>query len=101
MPLLQGKDYQTVEGVIIAHSGQTHAIITCFGDNMKMGPTHLRMEKAWMIDDLRRSLCKGFLWIVLSLYVFLLKFDSRFHQLNGTNKLQQEKFLLIIYHGWN
>ncbi|XP_057529580.1 uncharacterized protein LOC130808138 [Amaranthus tricolor] len=45
------EDYRTVEGVMIAHSGQTHAIITRFGDNLKSGPTILRMEEAWMIDD--------------------------------------------------
>lgn len=45
------EDYQTVEGVMIAHSGQTHAIITRFGDNLKSGPTILRMEEAWAIDD--------------------------------------------------
>lgn len=46
------EDYRTVDGVMIAHSGQTHAIITRFGDNLKMGPTVLRMEEAWAIDDL-------------------------------------------------
>lgn len=45
------EDYRTVEGVMIAHSGQTHAVITRFGDNLKSGPTILRMEEAWMIDD--------------------------------------------------
>lgn len=46
------EDYRTVEGVMIAHSGQTHAIITRFGDNPKAGPSILRMEEAWVIDDL-------------------------------------------------
>ncbi|KAH9604744.1 hypothetical protein KSS87_021800 [Heliosperma pusillum] len=45
------EDYRTLEGVMIAHSGQTHAIITRFGDNFKSGPTILRMEEAWVIDD--------------------------------------------------
>ncbi|KAL9232476.1 hypothetical protein vseg_007586 [Gypsophila vaccaria] len=45
------EDYRTTEGVMIAHSGQTHAIITRFGDNFKSGPTILRMEEAWVIDD--------------------------------------------------
>ncbi|XP_074297035.1 uncharacterized protein LOC141627708 [Silene latifolia] len=45
------EDYRTLEGVMIAHSGQTHAIITRFGDNFKLGPTILRMEEAWVIDD--------------------------------------------------
>ncbi|KAL8140197.1 hypothetical protein V2J09_006218 [Rumex salicifolius] len=46
------EDYRVVDDVMIAHSGQTHAIITRFGDNLKTGPTVLRMEEAWAIDDL-------------------------------------------------
>ena len=46
------EDYRTVEGVMIAHSGLSSAIITRFGDNLKAGPTITRMEEAWTIDDL-------------------------------------------------
>lgn len=45
------EDYRMVEGMMIAHSGQTHAIITRFGDDPKSGPTVIRMEEAWVIDD--------------------------------------------------
>ncbi|GFY93593.1 lipase [Actinidia rufa] len=46
------EDYRTVEGVMIAHSGLSSAIITRFGDNLKAGPTITRMEETWSIDDL-------------------------------------------------
>ncbi|GAB2253814.1 hypothetical protein Droror1_Dr00021623 [Drosera rotundifolia] len=46
------KDYRMVEGMMIAHSGQTSVVITRFGDNMKTGPTILRMEETWLIDDI-------------------------------------------------
>lgn len=46
------EDYRTVEGVMIAHSGQSSAIITRFGDNLKAGPAITRMEETWTIDDL-------------------------------------------------
>ncbi|RVW22144.1 hypothetical protein CK203_097149 [Vitis vinifera] len=46
------EDYRTVEGVMIAHGGQSSAIITRFGDNLKVGPAITRMEETWTIDDL-------------------------------------------------
>lgn len=46
------EDYRMVEGVMIAHSGQSSAIITRFGDNLRAGPAITRMEETWMIDDL-------------------------------------------------
>ncbi|GAB4849332.1 hypothetical protein Ancab_004135 [Ancistrocladus abbreviatus] len=46
------EDYRMVEGVMIAHSGQTHVIITRFGDNLKSSPVIIRMEESWSIDDL-------------------------------------------------
>ncbi|KAF4369028.1 hypothetical protein F8388_013357 [Cannabis sativa] len=46
------EDYRTVEGVMIAHSGQTNVIITRFGDNLKSGPAITRMEEIWTIDDI-------------------------------------------------
>ena len=45
------EDYRPVEGVVIAHSGQTSVIITRFGDNLRSGPAITRMEEAWAIDD--------------------------------------------------
>lgn len=46
------EDYRSVEGVMIAHSGQSSVIITRFGDNLKLGPAFTRMEETWTIDDL-------------------------------------------------
>lgn len=46
------EDYRIVEGVMIAHGGQSSAIITRFGDNLKVGPAITRMEETWTIDDL-------------------------------------------------
>ncbi|XP_059668560.1 uncharacterized protein LOC132313684 [Cornus florida] len=46
------EDYRTVEGVVIAHSGQSNVIITRFGENFKVGPAITRMEESWTIDDL-------------------------------------------------
>ncbi|KAA8516953.1 hypothetical protein F0562_017229 [Nyssa sinensis] len=46
------EDYRTVEGVMIAHAGQSNAIITRFGDNLRAGLAITRMEETWMIDDL-------------------------------------------------
>ncbi|CAK9177183.1 unnamed protein product, partial [Ilex paraguariensis] len=46
------EDYRTVDGVMIAHSGQSSAIITQFGDNLRAGPVITRLEETWMIDDL-------------------------------------------------
>lgn len=46
------EDYRTVEGVMIAHAGQSSVIITRFGDNLKAGPAITRMEETWAIDDL-------------------------------------------------
>ncbi|KAL3533999.1 hypothetical protein ACH5RR_007520 [Cinchona calisaya] len=46
------EDYRSVEGVKIAHSGQSTVIITRFGDNLKVGPAFTRMEETWTIDDI-------------------------------------------------
>ncbi|XP_031274207.1 uncharacterized protein LOC116132680 [Pistacia vera] len=46
------EDYRAVEGVMIAHGGQSSVIITRFGDNLKAGLSVTRMEEVWMIDDL-------------------------------------------------
>ncbi|XP_027065189.1 uncharacterized protein [Coffea arabica] len=46
------EDYRSVEGVKIAHSGQSTVIITRFGDNLKFGPSFTRMEETWTIDDI-------------------------------------------------
>lgn len=46
------EDYRTVEGVMIAHAGQTNVIITRFGDNLKTGAATTRLEETWTIDDL-------------------------------------------------
>lgn len=45
------EDYRMVEGVMIAHKGQSNAIISRFGDNLKAGMVTTRMEEAWTIDD--------------------------------------------------
>ncbi|CAN6716777.1 unnamed protein product [Malus baccata var. baccata] len=45
------EDYRTVEGVMIAHAGQTSVIITRFGDNLKTGSAITRLEETWTIDD--------------------------------------------------
>lgn len=44
-------DYQTVDGVMIAHSGETNVIITRFGDDLKTGPMITRLQEIWSIDD--------------------------------------------------
>lgn len=46
------EDYRRVDGVMIAHGGQSTVIITMFGDNLKTGPSITRMEETWTIDDL-------------------------------------------------
>ncbi|KAI3518808.1 hypothetical protein L1887_07622 [Cichorium endivia] len=46
------QDYRLIEGVMIAHSGQSDVIITRFGDNLRAGPVITRMEEKWTIDDL-------------------------------------------------
>ncbi|KAL3533996.1 hypothetical protein ACH5RR_007517 [Cinchona calisaya] len=46
------EDYRIVEGVKIAHSGQSTVIITRFGDNLKVGPAFARMEETWTVDDI-------------------------------------------------
>ncbi|KAF5750549.1 hypothetical protein HS088_TW03G00887 [Tripterygium wilfordii] len=46
------EDYRAVEGVMIAHAGQSSVIITRFGDNLKAGLTMTRMEESWTIDDI-------------------------------------------------
>ncbi|KAA0043759.1 uncharacterized protein E5676_scaffold352G005140 [Cucumis melo var. makuwa] len=44
-------DYRTVDGVMIAHSGETDVIITRFGDDLKTGPMITRLQEIWSIDD--------------------------------------------------
>lgn len=44
-------DYRTVDGVMIAHSGETNVIITRFGDDLKTGPMITRLQEIWSIDD--------------------------------------------------
>ncbi|KAJ6382345.1 hypothetical protein OIU77_030905 [Salix suchowensis] len=46
------EDYRLVEGVMIAHGGQSSAMITRFGDNLKSGLSITRMEETWTLDDL-------------------------------------------------
>ncbi|KAB1222431.1 hypothetical protein CJ030_MR2G028759 [Morella rubra] len=46
------EDYRTIDGVMIAHDGQSSVTITRFGDNLKSGPAITRMEETWAIDDL-------------------------------------------------
>ncbi|KAI9090649.1 hypothetical protein K1719_028502 [Acacia pycnantha] len=45
------EDYRPVEGVMIAHAGQSAAVITRFGDSLKAGPAITRLEESWTIDD--------------------------------------------------
>ncbi|KAK3446879.1 uncharacterized protein LOC104446277 [Eucalyptus grandis] len=48
----QIRDYREVDGVMIAHSGQSSAIITRFGDGrLRAGPEITRLEETWIIDD--------------------------------------------------
>ncbi|KAG8371807.1 hypothetical protein BUALT_Bualt12G0001600 [Buddleja alternifolia] len=46
------EDYRAVDGMMIAHSGQSSVIITRFGDNLRAGPGITRMEETYVIDDL-------------------------------------------------
>ncbi|KAJ8754457.1 hypothetical protein K2173_005618 [Erythroxylum novogranatense] len=46
------EDYRTVEGVTIAHGGETSVMITRFGDNLKAGLSITRMAETWTIDDI-------------------------------------------------
>ncbi|KAL3637344.1 hypothetical protein CASFOL_019643 [Castilleja foliolosa] len=46
------EDYRAVEGMMIAHSGQSSVIITRFGDTLRAGPEVTRMEETYVIDDL-------------------------------------------------
>lgn len=45
------QDYRPVEGMMIAHSGQSNTTITRFGDNLRAGPGVTRMEETYVIDD--------------------------------------------------
>ncbi|XP_027364289.1 uncharacterized protein LOC113871394 [Abrus precatorius] len=45
------EDYRAVDGVMIAHTGSSTALITRFGDNLKAGPSTTRLEESWTIDD--------------------------------------------------
>ncbi|XP_042048415.1 uncharacterized protein LOC121794354 [Salvia splendens] len=45
-------DYRPVEGMMIAHSGQSSVVITRFGDNLRAGHGVTRMEESYSIDDL-------------------------------------------------
>ncbi|XP_023540199.1 uncharacterized protein LOC111800643 [Cucurbita pepo subsp. pepo] len=44
-------DYRPVDGVMIAHSGETNVVITRFGDDLKTGPMITRLQESWSIDD--------------------------------------------------
>ncbi|KAL3755459.1 hypothetical protein ACJRO7_002505 [Eucalyptus globulus] len=58
----QIRDYREVDGVMIAHSGQSSAIITRFGDGrLRAGPEITRLEETWIIDD-SHSMCLVCLW---------------------------------------
>lgn len=46
------EDYRAVDGVMIAHSGQSTVTLTRFGNNVKAGPQITRMEETWTIDDI-------------------------------------------------
>ncbi|KAF2289552.1 hypothetical protein GH714_037115 [Hevea brasiliensis] len=46
------EDYRMVDGVMIAHGGQSSVMITRFGDNLKAGLSITRMEETWSIDDI-------------------------------------------------
>lgn len=46
------EDYRPVEGMMIAHSGQTSVVITRFGDHFRAGHGVTRMEETYTIDDL-------------------------------------------------
>ncbi|KAK6941967.1 Protein of unknown function DUF620 [Dillenia turbinata] len=46
------EDYRSVDGVMIAHSGHTSAVITRFGDSLRTGSAITQMEETWVIDDL-------------------------------------------------
>ncbi|KAK4413087.1 hypothetical protein Salat_2955900 [Sesamum alatum] len=46
------EDYRAVDGIMIAHSGQSSVIITRFGDNLRAGAGVTRMEETYAIDDL-------------------------------------------------
>ncbi|KAJ4823882.1 hypothetical protein Tsubulata_010470 [Turnera subulata] len=45
------EDYRAIDGVMIAHGGQSSVMITRFGDNLKAGLSVTRMEETWTIDD--------------------------------------------------
>ncbi|GMI71144.1 Boundary of ROP domain1 [Hibiscus trionum] len=45
------EDYRLVEGVMVAHSGQSNVIITRFGDNLKAGLSVTHMEEIWTVED--------------------------------------------------
>ncbi|XP_023005947.1 uncharacterized protein LOC111498804 [Cucurbita maxima] len=44
-------DYRSIDGVMIAHYGETNVVITRFGDDLKTGPMITRMQENWNIDD--------------------------------------------------
>ncbi|KAF7818912.1 uncharacterized protein G2W53_024367 [Senna tora] len=45
------QDYRTVEGVMIAHAGQSTVLIARFGDCLRSGPAITRLQESWTIDD--------------------------------------------------
>lgn len=46
------EDYRPIDGMMIAHSGQSSVNITRFGDNLRAGAGVTRMEETYVIDDL-------------------------------------------------
>ncbi|OWM82629.1 hypothetical protein CDL15_Pgr002204 [Punica granatum] len=73
------EDYQPVDGVMIAHSGQSSVTITRFGDNidLKAGPAITRLEETWLIDDVAFNI-PG-----LSMDSFIPPGDVRDHKFPG------------------
>ncbi|XP_077226907.1 lipase (DUF620) [Tasmannia lanceolata] len=45
------EDYRAVDGVMIAHSGQSTVHLARFGDGVKVHQLITRMEETWTIDD--------------------------------------------------
>ncbi|KAL5976739.1 hypothetical protein ACLOJK_021072 [Asimina triloba] len=45
------KDYRSVDGMMIAHSGQSKVHLARFGDHLKVNGLMTRMEEMWTIDD--------------------------------------------------
>lgn len=79
------EDYRPVDGVMIAHSGQSTVTITRFGDNidLKAGPAITRLEETWLIDDVAFNI-PG-----LSMDSFIPPGDVQEYKLPGDNLEQR------------